>query len=73
MPDGEKDLIDKLDEMPPNAPITASIFRHFMSNHFKHLQGDVDVLKAIQTKVILPILLLILAAIVGLIVVGVKK
>ena len=69
----ELDEIDRGDELPLSNRMFARVMRHFCNNHMAHLDKKVDTVKEEQKsqrmilfKVVLPMLLLILAAIVGL-------
>ena len=69
----ELDEIDNGDELPLSNRTFARVMRHFCTNHMAHLDKKVDAVKEEQQaqrmilyKIVLPILLLILAAIVGL-------
>jgi len=67
-----KSLFDQLEEIEngDEAPLSNRVFarfmRHLCFNHLAHLQGEVRSLKVLFYAVILPILLLILATIIGL-------
>ena len=62
----ELDELEEGDEAPLSNRVFAKFMRHFCCNHFAHLQSEVKSLKTIFYAVILPILLLILATIIGL-------
>ncbi len=66
----ELDDIEAGDELPLSNRVFARTMRHLCSNHIAHLYAEVRILKTMFKLVILPLLLLILAAIVGLAVRG---
>jgi len=63
----ELDEIEKGDEEPLSNRVFARIMRHLCSNHIAHLYSEIKGLKMIIFMIVLPLLLLILAAIVGLV------
>jgi hypothetical protein len=62
----ELEEIEVGDELPLSNRTFARIMRHLCSNHIAHLYTEVKILKTMFKLIILPLLLLILAAIVGL-------
>ena len=63
----ELDDIEDGDEMPLSNRVFARIMRKLCSNHISHLYSEIKSLKLLFYVVILPLLLMILASIVGLV------
>ena len=62
----ELDEIDEGDELPLSNRTFARVMRHLCTNHIAHLYSEVSTLKTMFKFVVLPLLLMILGAIVGL-------
>ena len=69
----ELDDLDQGDELPLSNRTFSRVMRHFCNNHIAHLDAKVGTVgeelksqRIILFKVVLPVLLLILAALVGL-------
>ena len=62
----ELDDIEQGDEFPLTNRVFARTMRHLCSNHIAHLYAEVRTLKTIFKFIVMPLLLMILGAIVGL-------
>lgn len=62
----ELDDLEKGDEFPLSNRVFARTMRHFCTNHIAHLDYKVNTLQTMFKLIIMPLLLIILGAIVGL-------